>query len=192
MLRRMDGDVFGRVTKLGRAAAEAVARAVSGKSWDPFHASKCVDSLIAAASGIPSLVYLVGELERLRSAPLLARFNIDGALQRIREASLQPGCTVLDVILRSNAERFLLRGEFAARPILEGFCVDLLDQAVLTGRAGFMEEYGSSQIEQARAVLAPVASAAAAALEARPRAKRLGLARALADVTADTDLLGGV
>ena len=187
----MDGDVFGSVTKLGRAAAEAVARAVNGKSWDPFHASKCVDTLITAADGIPSLVKLVAELEGLRNAPLLARVNVDGALQRIREASIQPGCTELDLILRSSAERFLLRGEFATRPVLEGFCRQLLDRAVLTGRAGFMEEYGSSQLEQARAVLAPVVSAAAAVLEARPSAKRLGLAAAHADITAETDLLGG-
>jgi hypothetical protein len=187
----VDGDVFGRVTKLGRAAADAVARAVSGKSWDPFHASRCLDTLITAAGGIPSLVNVIAEFAGLRSAPLLARLQIEGASQRIHEASRQPGYTELDLILRSTAERFLRRGEFAVRPMLEGFFRQLLDRAVLMGRAGFMEVYGPSQLEEARAMLAPVASAAAAALEARPTAKRLGLARAHADVTAETDLLGG-
>lgn len=185
----MDGDVFGKVTKLGRAAAEAVARAINGEPWDPFHASRCVDVLIAAAGGIPSLVDVVAEFEELHDAPLLARLQRDGALERIREASLQPGCTELDLILRSKAERCVLRGEFAIRPVLEGFCGQMLERAVLTGRGGFMEEYGSSQLDQARAVLAPEVSAAAAALEAT--AKRLDLARAHAAITVETNLLGG-
>jgi hypothetical protein len=187
----VDGDVFGKVTKLGRAAADAVARAIGGESWDAFHASRCIDTLLIAADGIPSLVAIVAELAGLRGSPLLARFETEGALRRIREATLASGCTELDLILRSNVERSVLRGELALRTILERFFSQLLDRAILTGRGGFMENHGASQLAQARAVLAPVACGAAEALEARPTAKRLGLARPHADVTAETDLLGG-
>lgn len=190
MLSVVDGDVFGRVTKLGRAAAEGVARAINGAPWDRFHASRCIDRLLGAANGIPSLVTVIAELEVLRGSPLLARLEREGALQRIRQATLAEGCTELDLILRSTVERCILRDEFVLRPILQRFCEQLLDRAVLVGLAGFMEEHGPSRLHEARAVLAPVAAAAAAVLEARPTAKRLGLARAHADVTAETDLLG--
>ena len=191
MLSVVDGDVFGKVTKLGRAAADAVARAVAGQAWDPFHATKCIDTLLVAADGIPSLVTVVTELAALRGSPLLARLETDAALQRIRDAVLTSGCTELDLILRSNVERSVLRGEFALRPILERFCEQLLDRAILVGRAGFMEEYGTAQLDSARAMLVPIAAAAAALLEERPTAKRLGLSRPHADVTAETNLLGG-
>ena len=72
MVSSVDGDVFGRVTKLGRAAAEAVARAVAGESWDPFYASRFIDTLVGAADGIPSLATVVAELAALRRSPLLA------------------------------------------------------------------------------------------------------------------------
>jgi hypothetical protein len=39
MLSGVDCDVFGKVSKLGRAAADAVARALDGEDWDPFHMS---------------------------------------------------------------------------------------------------------------------------------------------------------
>lgn len=146
MLSGVDGDVFGRVTKLGRAAADAVARALAGESWDAFHASRCIDALLAAA---------------------------------------------LDLILRSAVERSILRGDFVLRSILERFCGQLLDRAVLTGRGGYIEDHGHASLDEARAILAPVASAAAAILEARPTAKRVGLARPHADLGPDTDLLGG-
>jgi hypothetical protein len=191
MLSVVDGDVFGRVTKLGRAASDAVARALSGASWDPFCASRCIDTLVVAANGIPSLGVVVAELKALHNSPPLAPLGRDGALQRIREATLASGCTELDLILRSNVERSILRGEFVLRPVLERFCGQLLDRAILVGRAGFMEDYGASRLDEARAVLAPIAVRAAAVLEARPTAKRLGLSRTHANVTAETDLCGG-
>lgn len=188
----MDGDVFGRVTRLGRAAAEAVARAIGGESWDPFYAERCIDDLIVAAGGIPSLIVVVGELGALRDAPLLARFQREDALRRIREATHASGSTELDLILRSSAERLILRGEFRLGAILERFFGQLLERSVLTGRGGFMEQYGSAKLDDARAVLVAVACVAAAALEARPTAKRLGLARPHAALTAETNLLGGM
>jgi hypothetical protein len=191
MLSDVDGDVFGRVTKLGRAAAEAVARALAGESWDAFHASRCIDALVVAADGIPSLVIIASELAGLRNSPLLARLGTEDALQRIREATLGRGCTELDLILRSAVERSVLRGEFVLQSILERFCGQLLERTVLTGRGGFIEEHGHAAPNEARAVLAPVASAAAAILDARPTVKRLGLARSHADVGPNTDLLGG-
>jgi hypothetical protein len=191
MLSDVDGDVFGSVTKLGRAAADAVWRALGGEPWDPFYASRCVDTLIDAADGLPSLVTVIRELAALRDSPLLAGVETEGALGRIRDATLASDCTDLDLILRSNVERSVLRGELRLERILDRFCRQLLDRAVLDGRGGFMEQYGTAHLKEARAVLLPVASAAAAALEARPTAKRLGLARSHADVTAETDLLGG-
>jgi hypothetical protein len=144
MLSVVDGDVFGRVTNLGRAAAEAVARAVGGASWDAFDASRCIDALLAAApDGIPSLVTVASELAALRDSPLLARVETDGALRRIHEATLASGSTELDLILRSHVVRSILHSEFALRTILDRFCGQLLERAILTGRGGFMEHYGS-------------------------------------------------
>ncbi len=186
----MDGDVFGKVTKLGRAACDAVARAVAGQAWDAFHASKCIDALLAAAGGIPSLAVVDAELAALRDLPLLARLGTEDALQRIRESGFGPDCTELDMILRSVVERAVRRGEFGVRVVLKRFCGELLDRAVLTGRGGFMEQYGHAQLDEARAVLAPVAQAAAERLEVRPTAKRLSLARPHANLTPTSDLLG--
>jgi hypothetical protein len=187
----VDGDVFGRVTKLGLATCEAVARAVAGEPWDAFHASKCIDTLLTAAGGIPSLIVVEAELAALRDSPLLARLGTEDALQRIRESTFGPGCTELDLILRSTVERAVLRGEFGMRVILEHFCAELLDRAALTSRGGFIEQYGHAQLDEARTVLAPVALAAAAGLERRPDAKRLSLARAHANLTPSSNLLGG-
>jgi hypothetical protein len=192
MLGGVDGDVFGKVTRLGRAAAEAVSRAIAGEMWDPYHASRCLDVLIAAANGIPSLPVALAELAGLRGSPLLARFAAENALQRIREASSGPKCTVLDLILRSVVERSILRGDLATQSILNCYCGEVLDRAILTGRGGFMDQHGPALLNEARGVLAPVALAAATILEARPDAKRLGLARSHADVTPDTNLLVGL
>jgi hypothetical protein len=131
------------------------------------------------------------ELAVLRDSPLLARLGTEDALQRIREAGIGPGCTDLDLILRSVVGSAVRRGEFGLREVTEGFCMAVLDRAVLTGRGGFMNQYGHAQLEEARAVLSPVARAAAARLELRPGAKRLTLARAHANLTPTSDLLGG-
>jgi hypothetical protein len=187
----VDGDVFGKVTKLGRAASDAVARALAGGTWDAFHASRCIDALIAAADGIPSLIVIDAELASLRTSPLFARLETENVLGRIRDASIGLGCTELDLILRSSVERSVLRGEFGLPAVLERFCGQLLERAILTGRGGFIEEHGPGALDDARAVLASTAVAAAAVLNVRPHAKRLGLARSHADVGPNTDLLGG-
>jgi len=191
MLSVVDGDVFGKVSKLGRAAADAVARALDGEGWDPFHASTCMDALLAAAGGIPSLVTVDRELAALRNSPLLARLGAEDALNRIREATFGDGCTELDMLLRSAVDRCVGRGEFVLRSVLECFCGLLLDQSILTGRGGFMEQHGHSRLAEARSILAPVATAAAAILSLRPDAKRLGLARKHANLEPQSNLLGG-
>jgi hypothetical protein len=187
----VDGDVFSRVSKQGRAAADAVLRTIRGEPWDPFHATRCIERLINGAKGIPSLRVVAAELAGLRQAPLLAPVAVDDALARIRSATLaEPGCTELDLVLRSNVERSVLRGDHQLRPILESFCGQLLERAVLTGRNGFMERNGLGLLARAHAVLAPVATAAAAALDARPSARRLRLSQRYANVTPTTNLLG--
>lgn len=187
----MDGDIFGTVTKLGRGAADAVFRALAGNKWDPFLASRTLDVLLNAAGGIPSLPVVAVELAALRGSPLLARLETEGSPRQIREASLGPGCTELDLILRPVVERAILAGEYGFPKVLERFCAALLERAILCGRGGFLEEHGTALLQKARDVLAPVAAAAAAILYARPDAKRLGLARPRADLKPDTDLRGG-
>jgi hypothetical protein len=188
----VDGDVFSRVSKQGRAAADAVSRAIRGEPWEPFHAHRCIERLINGAKGIPSLRVVASELAALRDSPLLVPVVVEGALGRIRNATLTlAGCTELDLILGKNVERCVLRGEYRLRPILERFCGQLLERAVLTGRNGFMERNGIGLLTKAHAVLASVASGAAAALDARPSAQRLRLSRRYADVTPTTNLLGG-
>jgi hypothetical protein len=183
--------VFGRVTKLGRAAADALARAIEGGRWDSFYAERCVDEMVVAAQGIPSLRPIASELAVLHASPLIAPFERDRALEATRDASRGPESTELDLILCRNAERFILRNEFELRPILEDAIRQMLERAVLAGRSGFMQMYGTSHVQEARTLLAPIVARAAAALERRPTAKRLGLARVHAKVTAETDLLGG-
>jgi hypothetical protein len=136
------------------------------------------------------LAVVRAELQTLRALPLLARASVEGTVQRIRDAALGPECTRLDLILRSVTERALFGGEFRTRPVLERFCGEVLDGAVVTGRGGFLEQHGSGQLDGARSLLVPIAVAGADVLEQRPHAKRLELARSFR-VTADTDLLGG-
>jgi hypothetical protein len=166
-------------------------RAIRGEPWDPFHATRCIERLINGAKGIPSLRVIATELACLRQAPLLASVEVDAALGRMRSATLaEPGCTELDLVLRSNVERSVLRGDHRLRPILESFCGQVLERAVLTGRNGFMERNGVELLAKAHAVLVPVALAAAAALDARPSARRLHLSQRYANVTPTTNLLG--
>jgi hypothetical protein len=166
----VDGDVFGKVGRLGRHAADALHRALDGERWEPFHASKCLDAAIARACGVPLLTVVRAELQGLRAVPLLARASVEGVLRRIREAAIGPNCGVLDLVLRSVTERALLRGEYETRTVLE--------------------RHGSAQLQAARGLLAPIAAAGADVLESRPHLKRLDLARAF-KVTTQTDLLGG-
>lgn len=187
----MDGDVFGKVGRLGRHAAEAVHRALNGGKWDPFHASKCLEVVLARSGGLPSLGVVQAELRGLRAVPLLATVLRDGTLERIREATLGSGCSLLDLMLRSVSERAILRGEFGTRAVLKRFCSEVLERQVLSGRGGFLEQHGATRINEARALLEPIAAAGASVLDARPDAKRLRLAHSFANITAETDLLGG-
>lgn len=192
MLQVVDGDVFGKVTRLGRDAADAVARALSGEdAWDPFLAERCLEVLVGAAGGIPSLPVVVAELGALRAAPLLAPTLAEAAVERIHEASLTGETTELDLILRGVAQREVLRGEFQIRSVLERFCAELLDRAILCGRGGFMEQHGVGRIDEARGLLRSVTIDGARVLEKRPTAKRLGIAIRHAHVGSDTNLLGG-
>jgi hypothetical protein len=190
MLSGVDGDVFGKVSKLGRAAADAVARALAGEPWDPFHASRCMDALLTTARGIPTLIVVERELNALQSSPLLASLGIQDALDRVRAATLVEGCTELDILLRGAVESSVKRRDFEFRSVVERFCALMLDRCILTGRGGFMEQRGHAQLGEARALLAPTGSATAATLCARPDARRLGLARSHAKLGPQSDLLG--
>ncbi len=186
----MDDDVFGRVTKLGRDAAQAVWRALCGEPWDAFLPKRCLDALFCAADGVHSLPVVVEELAGLRDAPLLSRVGTDPAIERIRSASLEQDGSELDLILLSVAGRSILRGHYEIQGVLRRFCQELLDRIILTGRGGFLEQHGSTRLDQARTVLAPIAAEAAAILTVRPEAKRLNLARPHANIGPDSDLLG--
>jgi hypothetical protein len=118
---------------------------------------------------------------------------IERAVQSVGDAVRSAKGTVLDLLLRSVAERSILRGEHDLRRMLTQFCLELLDRVILSGRAGFLELElgGHARLNEALSILAPVAAQAAACLEARPDAKRLRLTRQHAQLEADTDLLGG-
>jgi hypothetical protein len=81
MLTDVDGDIFGAVTRLGRDAAEGVARATRGEAWDPFLAARCLDVLLMSADGVPSLPSVLRELEALRASPLLARTLVESSVK---------------------------------------------------------------------------------------------------------------
>jgi len=181
------------VSKLGRDAAEGVARAVHGESWDPFLAARCLEVLISKADGIKALPAVVDIFRGLQSAPLLAPTMIERAVESVGDAVRSAKGTILDLLLRSVAQRSILRGEHEPHRMLKQFCVELLDRAILSGRAGFLELElgGRARLNEALSILAPVAAQAAECLEARPDAKRLGLTRQHAQLEADTDLLGG-
>lgn len=85
----VDGDIFGAVTRLGRDAADAIARSLEGGAWDPFSAARCLDVLHSEAGGIPSLPAILRELEALRSAPLLAYTQREAVAERINEVVRQ-------------------------------------------------------------------------------------------------------
>jgi len=188
----VDGDIFGHVSKLGRDAAEGVARAVHGEPWDDFLAARCLEVLISKADGIKALLAVVDILRGLQSAPLLAPTMIERAVESVGDAVRTARGTILDLMLRSVAQRCILQGEHEPRRVLSQLCVELLDRAILSGQGGFLELElgGRARRNQALSILARVAAQAAACLEARPDAKRLGLTRQHAQLEADTDLLG--
>lgn len=192
MLRGMDGDIFGAVTRLGRAAAEALLRVLDGGPRDPFLPARCLDVLIGAANGVPSLPGVLRELNALRDNPLFARSLGESALERISDEVRAAKGTVLDLMLRSEAERCVLRGNYDPHHLVRGFCTEVLDRAIVSGRGGLLEQVGPARCREARSLLADVASEAAAILVARPDAQHLGLARRYAHIEADTNLLGGV
>lgn len=186
----MDGDIFGAVTRLGRAAAEAVAHALDGGEWDRFSAFRCLDVLHAEAGGLPTLPGVLRELEDLRSAPLLAHTQREAALGRINHVHVNTdGVTTLDLILRSAAERSVLSGEYEPVQVLERYFGAVLDGAILSPRGGYFEIEGYGRQEEARLLLAPIAALAAETLARRPEARRLRLAQPHANIQADTNLL---
>jgi hypothetical protein len=193
MLRHMDGDIFGAVSRLGRDAAEGLVRAVHGDAWDPFLATRCMDVLVANADGIPSLPSVLEVLRDLQGSPLLAATLVEASVDRIADAVRQARGTLLDLMLRSVAERSILRGQYDPRAVLERFCAELLDRSIISGRGGFLElpDGGQAHRHEAMAIVAPVAARAAERLEARPDAKRLGLSRQHAHLVPESDLLGG-
>ena len=189
----MDGDIFGAVTRLGRNAAEALIGALHGAECDSFHAAHCIDVLIAKAEGVSSLPAVLATLQSLRDTPLLAPTMVEGAAERIADAVRDARGTVLDLMLRSAAERCLFRGEYEPRTVLQEFCLTLLDRAIISCRGGFLElaSRDRARVGEAMARLGPLAARAAELLETRPNAKRLGLSREYARLTPDTGLLGG-
>jgi hypothetical protein len=186
----VDGDIFGAVTRLGRDAAEGISLAFEGAYWDPFLAARCLDVLHAEAGGVPSLAGVIQELEALCSTPLLAHTLREAAIERIDAVVRHANGTILDLILRSVAERSILRGEYDPVRVLGRYCETLLDRAIISSRGGLLEQAGRARRDEARSRLAPVAATAAEALLARPDSKRLGLAKEHARLQSDTDLLG--
>lgn len=189
----MDGDIFGAVSRLGRDAAEEVARALRGASLDPFLPARCLDVLISAAGGLPSLPAVLAVFRSLVEAPLLARTMIDSAIEAVGLAVRDANGSVLDLIVRSVAERRLLAGDFDPRRVADGICLEMLDRAIITARGGLVElEGGGPECrDAARGLLSAVASEAGGRLEARPDAKRLGLSTKYANLDSETDLVGG-
>jgi hypothetical protein len=187
----VDGDIFGAVTRLGRAAADAVVRTLEGGRWDPFFAANCLDVLHAEAGGLPTLAGVLRVLEDFRSAPLLAQTQREAAIERINDVHRKTtGVTTLDLMLRSAVEKSVLSGEYDSVRVLERYCQAALDAAIMSPRGGYLETEGHARKEEARLLLAPIAAAAAEILARRPGARRLGLAPPHANVLPDTDLLG--
>jgi hypothetical protein len=164
-------------------------RYFEGADWSPFLGARCLDVLYQEASGVPSLPAVLRELETLRSAPLLARTLRETAVERIDDIVRRASGSTLDLILRSVARRSILSGEYDARRVVGRFCETLLDVAIISPRGGFIEQAGHARKDDARALLASVAAAAADVLVNRPDAKRLGLARPHAQIQPDTNLL---
>jgi hypothetical protein len=187
----VDGDIFGVVTRLGRAAADAVARALEGGRWDPFFAAQCLDDLHAKAGGLPTLPGVLRILEGLRATPLLAYSQREAAIERLNDVHRNTeGVTTLDLMLRCSAEKSIWSGEYDSVRVLERYCQSALDAAIMSSRGGYLETHGHTRKEDARTLLAPIATAAAETLARRPTARRLGLAPPHANLQPDTDLLG--
>jgi hypothetical protein len=187
----VDGDVFSKVARPGRAAADAVMRALDGGVFDPFCAALCLDKLIAAAEGVPSLPGVLREVRTPDALPLFAGVLRENTGQRIASAVANAKGGILDLILKSEAQKCVHRGVRDEREMLTRFCATLLDRAIISGRNGLREKHGCERVPDVHTLLRPVAAAAAEVLLRRPDAKRLGLARRHARITPETDLLGG-
>lgn len=190
-VRCVDGDVFGKATRIGRMAADAAWRALNGEAWDTFCAKRSLDVLITDAGGVASLPGVLRELRNLNASPLLSRVLGEHACQCIAAVVADKKGGLLDLILKSVAQSCVLCGVYNEREILTRFAAKLLDRTIVTGRGGFLEHHGSEQLPGIRALLLPVAADAAEVLQSRPDTKRLGLSRRDACITPETDLLGG-
>jgi hypothetical protein len=191
ILCSMDGDVFGRVTRIGRDAAEAVLAALGGQPWDAFCAERCLELLVATAGGVPSLPEVLRQIQDLNASPLLARVQAEPACDEIASIVRRVDGGILDLILRATAQKRMLQGVFDARDIVTNFVVTLLDRAVVYGRGSPIGVRSRAEIRAARERLRGVATRAAEELLQRPNAKRLGLTRNRQRITAETNLLGG-
>mgnify|MGYP000909771094 CR=1 FL=1 len=189
----MDDDVFGKCSRLGRDAGEAVARAVRGGPLDPFLPAKCLDRVFALGGGLPSWHVVEREAHALRgrNLHLFAELETERAIKNVESAVRAPGTTVLDLKLGASFCRAALGGDVSLEGIVRDFVTNVTDAAMLTGRGGFVERYGPRQLSQARALLDPTISEATKVLMARPTAKRLRLSAGLGKVTPETDLCGG-
>ena len=191
MISYVDCDVFGKASRLGRAAADALVIALDGGSWDSFHAAKAIDVVVAAAGGIPSLPLVLSELDRLERNPLLAKAMRPDVLDRIDDGCRSAG-GVLDSMLMRAAQAAVLRGDHDAHAVLSQLFRDVLDRAIVTPRGGLIDQVGPARSRRANRMLAPLASKAAGRLLARPDAKRLSLARAHnPSLVPESNLLGG-
>jgi hypothetical protein len=187
----MDGDVFGKVTRIGRDAAEAVLGTLGGQPWDAFCAERCLELLVATAGGVPSLPEVLGQIEGLNASPLLARVRAEAVCDEIASIERRTDGGILDLILKATAQKRILQGVFDSRDIVTNFVVALLDRAVVYARGSPIGVRGCAEIRAARQRLHGVAERAAAELLQRPNAKRLGLTRNRPRITAETNLLGG-
>lgn len=135
----MDGDIFGAVTRLGRAAADAVVRALEGGKWDPFFAAHCLDDLHAKAGGVPTLPGVLRILEGLRAAPLLAHSQREAAIERLNDVHRNAvGVTTLDLMLRAAAAKSIWSGEYDSVRVLERYCQSALDATIMSLRGGYL------------------------------------------------------
>lgn len=186
----MDGDVFSKVGREGRAAVDSLARAIEGGAWSSLNARRLADRLFTAGNQLPSLALVAAEMAQLAEAPLFADLGRESILSKLDSARHVAGATRLDMMLCRAAKSAVLRREFRMEAILNTFATQVLEQAIVYGRNGFLSVYGTSNLSKAIELLSPIASGMAMKLAARPEAKRLGMARGYPLVTANTNLLG--
>lgn len=184
----MDGDVFAKAGRWGRQAAHALFESLSGRPDTAQAIPRFFEMFLAKAGGIRLLPYVFAQLDRARSVPLLAHGELGALARNIELRAREAGSSDVDLLVARETARAARRGDTNSETLVERLLGRIADRTIFESRGGFIDQYGHTRLNEAKAALAGTLAKAAGELVRRPEAKRLSLTLRTS-IGADTNLL---